>query len=308
MLQAFLSRCGSLPVTGNGHGTDSMDGMLAFKLLLTPLLIGLISLAERRWGARVGGWLVGLPLTSAPVSLFIALELGTTFTSHMAIGILMGLISQAAFCLTYAWLSFRMDWVGCWLTGWAVFGASTFAFEQISVPASPSPSFAIPLVFLGIISALVLVLVLWPHWSRQEVSPRAPAWRLVVLGRMGVATGLVLLLTSTASLLGPQLSGLLSPLPIFSTVFAVFAHKLQGGAPARQVLHGVIVSSFACAVFFLVVTEFIEQWSIIATFSGATFCALLTQGSLLWILRSRTTTPTESRLVESRLGRRWTGA
>jgi hypothetical protein len=83
--------------------------MLEFKLLLTPLLIALISLAEWRWGAKVGGVLVGLPLTSAPISLFIALDLGTPFASQLAIGVLMGLISQAIFCITYAWLSFRVN-------------------------------------------------------------------------------------------------------------------------------------------------------------------------------------------------------
>jgi hypothetical protein len=248
--------------------------MLVFKLLLTPLLIGLISLADRRWGAKVGGWLVGLPLTSAPVTLFIALELGTTFASHMAMGILMGLISQAVFCVTYAWFSLRVNWVGSWLIGWGAFGASTFAFEQIQVP--------LPFVFLGIIGSLVLVLFLWPQSSGPGVASQAPGWALP--GRMGMATCFVLLLTSTASLLGPHLSGLLSPLPIFATVFAVFAHKLQGGRPARQVLHGVVVSSFACAVFFLLVAECIEQWSIVATFSGATFFALLTQGSMVWLL------------------------
>ena len=45
--------------------------MLLFKLLLTPVIIGLVSLAGRRWGPAVSGWLVGLPLTSAPVVLFM---------------------------------------------------------------------------------------------------------------------------------------------------------------------------------------------------------------------------------------------
>jgi hypothetical protein len=162
-------------------------------------------------------------------------------------------------------------WVGA-------FGASTFAFEQISVP--------LPLVFLGVISSLVLVLLLWPPSSGQGSSAQAPAW--ATLGRMGMATSFVLLLTSTASLLGPHLSGLLSPLPIFATVFAVFAHKLQGGRPARQVLHGVVMSSFACAVFFLLVAQWIELWGIVAAFSAATFLALLTQGSMLWLLRQHT--------------------
>ena len=252
--------------------------MLVFKLLLTPLFIGLIGLADRRWGAKVSGWLVGLPLTSAPVTLFIALELGTTFAAHMATGILLGLISQVVFCVTYAWLSLRVNWVGSWLMGWGAFAVSTFAFEQLAVP--------LPLIFLGIISVLVLVLFLWPQSSGQASSFKAPAWAL--LGRMGLATSMVLVLTSTASLLGPRLSGLLSPLPIFATVFAIFAHKLQGGSSARQILHGVVVSSFACAVFFLVVAAWIEQGSLVTTFSAATCLALLTQGAMVWRLKRHT--------------------
>jgi hypothetical protein len=277
-----------------------IDSLLVLKLILTPLLIGLISLAERRWGTRVGGWLVGLPLTSAPVSLFIVLELGTTFASHMAVGVLLGLISQAAFCLTYAWLAFRLNWVGSWLIGWGMFGVSTLTLEQLSVTDLSFASIAS--VFLSVISALVLVLFLWPRSSTAQVSSRPSAWGLMVLGRMTVATGFVLLLTGTASLLGPLLSGLLSPLPIFSTVFAVFAHKLQGGNAARQILHGVVVSSFACAVFFLVVIAFIEQWSPIAVFSAATFSALLTQGLMLWLLRRYGTGVNQ---IQSRPGRRW---
>lgn len=278
------------------------DGLLVLKLILTPLLIGLISLAERRWGSHVGGWLVGLPLTSAPVSLFVGLELGTTFASHMAVGILLGLISQAAFCLTYARLAFRLTWVGSWLVGWAVFGVSTLALEQVSVT---SISFlSVTLVFVVITCALLLVLSLWPRSSGPEVSPQGPAGARVILGRMVVATGFVLLLTGTASLLGPRLSGLLSPLPIFSTVFAVFAHNLQGGKAARQILHGVVVSSFACAFFFLVVTSFIEKWSLTATFSAATFCALLVQGLVLWLLRHYGSSTDQ---IQSRPGRQWMG-
>lgn len=232
-------------------------------------------MAERRWGSKVGGLLVGLPLTSAPVTLFIALELGTTFASQMATAILMGLISQAVFCLTYAWLSCRLNWVSCWLLGWTAFGGSTFAFKQFFVPLAPA--------FLAVIGVLMLALISWPKSNGQEVATRAPSWALV--GRLGMATAMVLLLTNVATLLGPQLSGLLSPLPIFATVFAIFAHKFQSAKPARQILHGVIVSSFACAVFFLVVAEGIEQWGIFATFCLATLLALLTQGGILFLAR-----------------------
>jgi hypothetical protein len=73
--------------------------MLAIKLLLTPKLIGIVSLMSRRWGPAVSGWFIGLPLTSAPIALFFALDHGTAFAARAAQGTLLGLISGACFCL-----------------------------------------------------------------------------------------------------------------------------------------------------------------------------------------------------------------
>ena len=64
--------------------------MLVWKLVLTPALIAAASLAGRRWGHAVSGWLVGLPLTSGPVALFLALERGTTFAADASLGSLAG--------------------------------------------------------------------------------------------------------------------------------------------------------------------------------------------------------------------------
>ena len=55
------------------------------KLILTPLAITAIALAGRRWGPAVGGWIAGLPLTSGPVSLYLALEQGRTFAATAAV-------------------------------------------------------------------------------------------------------------------------------------------------------------------------------------------------------------------------------
>src|SRR5664280_3746925 len=47
------------------------------RLVLTPLSIGGASIAARRWGPVFGGWLISLPLTSGPVSLFLVLDRGS---------------------------------------------------------------------------------------------------------------------------------------------------------------------------------------------------------------------------------------
>jgi hypothetical protein len=79
--------------------------LLAIKLILTPLVVLLASLAARRWGDAVAGWLVGLPLTSAPVSVFLAIEQGPSFAAHAAGGSIAGVVSQAAFCIGYGALA-----------------------------------------------------------------------------------------------------------------------------------------------------------------------------------------------------------
>jgi divalent metal cation (Fe/Co/Zn/Cd) transporter len=80
---------------------------LAVKLVVTPLLIGAASLAGRRWGDQLGGWLVALPLTSGPVAFFLATDHGVDFAATAAVAMLAGTISQVAFALAYRRLARR---------------------------------------------------------------------------------------------------------------------------------------------------------------------------------------------------------
>jgi len=59
--------------------------LLAIKLILTPLLIGASTLAGRRWGPAIGGLIAGLPLTAAPISVFLAFEQGKSFAAESAV-------------------------------------------------------------------------------------------------------------------------------------------------------------------------------------------------------------------------------
>ena len=55
-------------------------------LILNLALIRAASLAGRRWGESVSGWLPGLPLTSGPVCLFLALEQGPRIRAASTLG------------------------------------------------------------------------------------------------------------------------------------------------------------------------------------------------------------------------------
>ena len=79
--------------------------LLVLKLILTPALIGLASLAGRRWGHAVSGWIVALPLTTGPIVFYLALSHGAAFAADTAAGILAGGFSLAAFVFAYGRLA-----------------------------------------------------------------------------------------------------------------------------------------------------------------------------------------------------------
>src|SRR5512145_2399570 len=108
--------------------------LLSLKLILTPVLIAVATLAARRWGPAVGGWLAGLPLTSGPVSLILALERGPDFAARAALGTLFGLVSLAAFCWAYGAAARWTAWGGCLAAALAAFAASTLALRDMTLP------------------------------------------------------------------------------------------------------------------------------------------------------------------------------
>jgi hypothetical protein len=254
--------------------------MLVIKLLLTPALIGIVSLMGRRWGPSVSGWFIGLPLTSAPIVLFFALDHGTTFAAHAAQGTLLGLISGDCFCLVYSWLSFRVGWLGSLLLGWGAFFASTFVLEHISLP--------LVLAFVVVIICLVIMVKLFPDTRGKSAALRSPPWELYV--RMGVAAVFVLLLTEVSSLLGPQLSGLLTPFPVFASILGAFTHHFQGNVAACRLLRGVVIGTFTFAVFFLVIAGAIAIWGIVLSFCLALLALLVLHTCSLMLMRRYTDT------------------
>lgn len=84
--------------------------VVVLKLVLTPLLIGAVTLVGRRWGPRVAGVTVGLPLITGPVSAFLAVERGAGFAARAAAGAVVGLIGAAVIGAAYAATARRRPW------------------------------------------------------------------------------------------------------------------------------------------------------------------------------------------------------
>lgn len=249
---------------------------LALRLALTPVLVGGASLAGRRWGPAVGGWLVGIPFTSGPIAFFLALDPGPLFAAGAAAGIMAGTASQAAFCVAYAWTSMRAGWPVSLLAATLVFAAATVVMNAVSLPV---------LVYFALMIA-VLVIALWvmPRGRRAPAERiRFPRWDLPA--RMAVATAFVVVLTGLAPLLGARLTGLIAPFPLYATVLAAFAHRVEGAAPAVGVLRGLLLGLFAFAAFFCILALALGSSGIGIAFAMAIAVALVVQGASLYTAR-----------------------
>ena len=250
--------------------------LLLLKLSLTPILVGAASLAARRWGPSVGGWLVALPLTSGPVALYIALDRGTAFAAGTAEGSIGGLLGDAAFALGYAWLARRFGWLVSMLGGFVCFAVAALAMQPF-IGGSAVVLFAIVAV------AMAVCLRLAPIAASAVSTTPLPRWDIPA--RMVVGTTIVLAITEAAAFLGPQLSGIFAAFPIYVTVLAVFAHRLEGPEQAMGITRGLQVGLFGTIVFFLVVTSMIESLGIGPAFAAATLAALAVQSVSLRLLR-----------------------
>ena len=248
-------------------------GILILKLTLTPLLIGAASLAGRRWGAEVGGWLVGIPFTSGPIAFFLAIGPGVHFAADAAIGILAGAVSQAVFALAYGWLALRFGWAVCVAGATVAFAAATVVLDLLRGDAI--------VTLLLAVAALVAALALMPRRGSRSAE-RAPLPWWDIPARMVVATVFVVALTTAAPALGSRLSGLLSPFPIYAAVLCVFAHRLQGIGAAIAVMRGLLLGLFSFAAFFAVLSLLLEPGGIALAFAVAIGIALVLQaGSLV---------------------------
>ncbi len=247
------------------------------KLILTPILIGSASLAGRRWGPAVSGWLIALPFTSGPIVFFLALAHGPGFARSAALGMLAGTLSQALFCLAFgrAAARFRRT-LSAGAAGTLAFVLSTAVLRFVKLPAAA--------LFAVVILTVLAVLRLMPKLSPTPGGARRlPPWDIPV--RMMIATFFVVALTAAAPALGPGLTGLVSPFPIITLILAAFAGHQGGASASVKVLKGLLMGLFSSSVFFLVTALLLGRVPLAFVFVPAVAAAFAVQGCTLLLMR-----------------------
>ena len=254
-----------------------MSSLLLLKLIVVPLAIAATTKAARRWGVVIGGLLIGMPLTSGPVSIFFALEQGRAFAASAARSTLLGIVAVAVFCAGYA-VSARGN-------AWQRSAIISILFYCLTVSALSFTAFGLWTSAAVVGVALLAALLLIGRPAGRRVTLPAPWWDIPL--RITAATTLLILITGSAGVLGPQLGGLLTPFPIFTFVMAIFTHAQAGPLPVRRMLHGVMIGLFSFCSFFVIVNLLVERIDLWAVYTLAAATSISVNSFSMWLLRER---------------------
>lgn len=241
--------------------------MLALKLLLVPAFLLAVSLAGRRWGPSVAGWLAGLPVVAGPVLFFLAMQHGAGFAAQAATASLSAVFASVAFSLAYAHAARHMPWWAAMLPGlaaWAVAAGVLWAMSPAWIEAV-----LIAVVTLWFAPHLFPLVAVQPPARRQgpgELACRMLAGALLTVG-----------VTWASAHVGAGASGLLAVFPILGIVLAVFSHRTHGPAYAAALLRAMASALASFAAFCAVLAVVVQPLGIAGGFGVAVAAALLAQ-------------------------------
>lgn len=216
--------------------------MLMLKLLVIPGFLLLISLAGKRWGPSVAGWLSGLPVVVGPILFFLAIEQGQVFAAQAATAALSAMFAMIAFCVTYAQVAQRAPWP------WAL-AVSLLVWALVAIVLSvipPSLTFSV----IAAATALLAAPYLFPSVQPMVSGPKPKSDKLLL--RMAAGALLTLAVTLLASTVGERWSGLLAVFPVLGSVMAVFSQQTRGPAFTAALLRATATGMYSFAAFCLV--------------------------------------------------------
>jgi hypothetical protein len=213
--------------------------VLALKLVLVPLFLLGVSLAGRRWGPSVAGWLAGLPLVVAPILLILAIEQGAPFAARAAVSTLAATAATVAYAVAYARACRRLPWGPSLLLGLLAWAAAVAALSRL--PAS------VP-VALGL-SLAALLAASWGVPPAPPATPRQPGGRGELALRMAAGALLTVAVTAVAAGLGAGWSGLLTAFPVLTVVLTASSHRAQGAGFTLWLLRSLIAGMYSFVAF-----------------------------------------------------------
>jgi len=254
-----------------------MTPLLLLKLALVPFAVWLASLAARRWGHAVSGYLGGLPMIGGPITLYLALDHGTDFAARSAMVTMAAVAGQAGHLVALSYAGRAWGALAGLLCGW-----TAYAVIATGVGALP----LVPVTALAIaVAGLLLARHFLPRPVAAATRPAVPPVELWL--RLAAAFALAAGILFGAAMLGPTVSGILLSVPITGSIMPPFTLHLYGPDALARLQRGFVTGLTGFTAFFFVVSVAVTPLGTVAAFSLATMAALATVAAFSRLLRLR---------------------
>ena len=242
-----------------------MSAETLLRLALVPAAVWLASLAARRWGHTVSGYLGGLPLIGGPITFYLALDHGADFAARSATVTLAAILGQAVHLTTFSYLARRgVHWGIALVSGWTGFALVAALVAQL--PLSALVALALG---AGGLSAAWLVM---PRPRAQTPLPAVPAVELWL--RLAAAFALAALILWSANAFGAVVSGILLSMPVTGSIMPPFTLALYGADAVARLTRGFVVGLSGFTAFFFTIAAAAPAAGLGVSFFAAIAAAL----------------------------------
>ncbi|MBL0142407.1 MAG: hypothetical protein IPP91_10020 [Betaproteobacteria bacterium] len=269
-----------MPALRIPHGRrrqPTLTALLLIKLALVPFAVWLASLAARRWGHAVSGYLGGFPMIGGPITLYLAVDYGADFAARSALVTMAAVAGQAGHMVAFSAAGRAAGALAGLAAGW-----TAYAVLSVGVGSLPLvPASALALAIAGLLLA-ARILPQPRDIATRPVIPPVEMWL-----RLAAALALAALILFGAATLGPTVSGILLSLPITGSIMPPFTLKLYGPDALARLQRGFITGLTGFTAFFFVVSVAVVPLGVVGAFTLATAAALATVGAFSRSSRSR---------------------
>ncbi|GAA1988731.1 hypothetical protein [Amycolatopsis minnesotensis] len=239
--------------------------VLVLRLALPLLTMLLVTAAQRRFGHRLGGRLVGLPLTSCPLLVVVLLTEGPGVAAGTAAGMAAGQAGVAVFCFAYGRFADRLR--RPLLVTAAALALTAGTLAAVSAIGSTAVVFALVAVLA------VAGLRAWKP-AAVPVGRTGAAVRWETPLRIAVTVTVVACLSGAVKALGPHLAGVLACTPVVLAILAPLTQHGSGPRAAAALTRGAL-RSVPGALAFVAVLACGLPWLGAAAFGVAAGALLL---------------------------------
>jgi len=214
------------------------------KIIIAVSIVMLLSYIAERVGPRIAGILAGYPLGTAIALFFYGLEISPQFAARSAIYTMIGLVATHCFIYFYYKASLRFRRGGllfaslCAVCGYFIV-AWCLRFIQFQTPLV----IVIPLISTGVF------ILRFKKIKNEQIENKIELSYKNLLFRALFAAGIIVLITSTARIVGTKWAGLFAAFPITTFPLLLIVHYTYGPKYVHTIIRNIPIGLVALIIY-----------------------------------------------------------